>query len=205
MTTTTQQIPYMPNPGAITKILEKIKQAETPTTFNSDFLGTKLGFKGGNNRMFISWAKKMGLLNSDGTPTILYKQFRNTDTSETSLASALKNGYSELYSRNEYCHELDRKQFKGLVMEATGEPSDSQKVKMMVSTFFNVKSLANFDAKPVAATAENIKKEKDATGKISGGVKLGLNYTINLTLPKTDDPSIYNAIFKALKDNLLND
>lgn len=58
MTTTTQQIPYMPNPGAITKILEKIKQAETPTTFNSDFLGTKLGFKGGNNRMFISWAKK---------------------------------------------------------------------------------------------------------------------------------------------------
>lgn len=205
MTTTTQQIPYMPNPGAITKILEKIKQAETPTTFNSDFLGTKLGFKGGNNRMFISWAKKMGLLNSDGTPTTLYKQFRNTDTSETSLASALKNGYSELYSRNEYCHELDRKQFKGLVMEATGEPADSQKVKMMVSTFFNVKSLANFDAKPVVATAENIKKEKDATGKISGGVKLGLNYTINLTLPKTDDPSIYNAIFKALKDNLLND
>lgn len=147
----------------------------------------------------------MGLLNSDGTPTTLYKQFRNTDTSETSLASALKNGYSELYSRNEYCHELDRKQFKGLVMEATGEPADSQKVKMMVSTFFNVKSLANFDAKPVVATAENIKKGKDATGKISGGVKLGLNYTINLTLPKTDDPSIYNAIFKALKDNLLND
>lgn len=156
----TQQIPYMPNSGAITKILEKIKQAETPTTFNSDFLGTKLGFKGGNNRMFISWAKKTGLLNSDGTPTSLYKQFRNTDTTAVSIANALKSGYSELYSRNEYCHDLDRKAFKGLVMEVTGDSADSQKVNMIVSTFFNVKALANFDAKLVPVAEEKIKEKK---------------------------------------------
>ncbi|MDD4332813.1 MAG: DUF5343 domain-containing protein [Patescibacteria group bacterium] len=101
---TQTQIPYLPNSGNITKILEKIKQAETPTNFNSDFLGTKLGFNGGNNRMFIPWAKKASLLNDDGTPTSLYKQFRNSKTSKTSLATALRNAYSELYSRNEYCH-----------------------------------------------------------------------------------------------------
>lgn len=202
---TTQQLPYMPNPGAITKILEKIKQAETPTNFNSDFLGTKLGFKGGNNRMFISWAKKTGLLNSDGTPTALYKQFRNTHTSESSLATALKNGYSELYSRNEYCQDLDKKGFKGLVMEATGEPAESQKVKMIVSTFFNAKTLANFDAKTANGVVDTQKKNEKVDQKSINGVKLGLNYTINLTLPKTDDPAVYNAIFKSLKENLLTD
>jgi hypothetical protein len=50
-------IPYMSAPGSITKILEKIKEAGTPENFNGDFLSTKLGFKGGNYRTFISWAK----------------------------------------------------------------------------------------------------------------------------------------------------
>lgn len=199
----TTQIPYMPNPGAIIKILEKIKQAETPTNFNADFLGTKLGFKGGNSRMFISWAKKAGLINGDGTPTGLYKQFRNTATSESSLATAIKNAYSELYSRNEYCHDMDKKAFKGLVVEATGDSAKSQKIGMIVSTFFNAKTLANFDAKPVV-TDDTQKKEQKEIQYESSDVKLGLNYTINLTLPKTDDPAVYNAIFKSLRENLLN-
>ncbi len=48
------KIPYMSAPGSVGKILDKIKDAGTPETFNADFLGTKLGFKGGNYRTFIS-------------------------------------------------------------------------------------------------------------------------------------------------------
>jgi hypothetical protein len=209
------EIPYMAAAGSITKILEKIKEAATPESFSGDFLTTKLGFKGGNYLTFISWAKKCGLLNGDGSPTQLYKQFRNPATSGQSLAKALKNGYNELYLRNEYCHELDKKDFKGLVMEATGEAHDSGKVEKIVSTFFNAKSLANFE---VANDEKNdfkkevekpntdyhspqINKDRQSERKVS----LGLNYTINLVLPKTDDPAIYNAIFKSLKENLLNE
>jgi len=206
------EIPYVTVAGSIVKILEKIKEAQTPEIFSQDFLKTKLGFNGGNYMTFISWAKKTGLLNSDGTPTQLYKQFRNPTTSGSSLASALKIGYSELYSRNEYCHILDRKAFKGLVMEATGESHDSAKVEKIIATFFNAKALADFEAKPLEAKEKPYKepkvdpeiptiKEKSDIKKIN----LGLNYTINLVLPKTDDPAIYNAIFKSLKDNLLNE
>lgn len=208
------EIPYMAAAGAIGKILEKIKEAATPESFSGDFLSTKLGFKGGNYLTFISWAKKCGLLNSDGSPTILYKQFRNPSTSAHSLAKALKIGYSELYTRNEYCHELDRKNFKGLVMEATGDAHDSGKVDKTVSTFFNAKELADFDGKIEESTmTKDNDKGKQYENKeslqekrpISGKVSLGLNYTINLVLPKTDDPAIYNAIFKSLKENLLNE
>lgn len=204
-------IPYMSAPGAVTKILEKIKSAGTPTTFNADFLSTKLGFKGGNYRTFISWAKKMGLLNTDGTPTQLYKSFRNTDTSKSSLAKAFRIGYAELYTRNEYCHELERKRFKGLVMEATGEAEDSAKVDRIVSTFFNAKTLADFeksldeDHYENGASDETDESKDEKTVKRKKKVDLGINYTINLVLPKTDDPSIYNAIFKSLRENLLND
>lgn len=201
------QIPYLPNSGNITKILDKIKKAETPTNFNADFLGTKLGFSGGNNRMFISWAKKAGLLNDNGTPTALYTQFRNNESSKTALATALRKAYSELYSRNEYCHELDKSALKGLVLEATGESDDSSKVKMIVATFMNAKKMADFETTPSQKiNSDKAEKPKEKKPQESDKIttKLGLNYTINLTLPKTDDPSVYDAIFRSLRENLLN-
>lgn len=214
------EIPYVNVPGSIGKILEKIKEASTPETFSQDFLQTKLGFKGGNYLTFIPWAKKAGLVGSDGVPTILYKQFRNPTTSAKSLATAIKQAYSEIFSRNEYANELDKKAFKGLVMEATGEAHDSGKVEKIVSTFFNAKALADFNSNIDSKTAEKAKTKEDETEserksqesysqppaiQLPKHKAIGLSYTINLVLPKTDDPAIFNAIFKSLKENLLND
>ncbi|WP_162427938.1 DUF5343 domain-containing protein [Pontibacter pudoricolor] len=200
----------MASAGALTKILNKIKEAGTPENFNADFLSTKLGFKGGNSRTFISWAKKVKLLNEDGSPTLLYKKFRNPSTSAASMAEAIREGYAELYLRNEYCHELDKKAFKGLVMEATGGAHDSRKVEMIVATFFNAKEFADFDSnlseEEVELPKESIQNLAISPASNSNKkVNLGLNYTINLVLPKTDDPSIYNAIFKSLRENLLSE
>ncbi|MEO3406400.1 DUF5343 domain-containing protein [Mucilaginibacter sp. CAU 1740] len=204
------EIPYLSIPGSIVKILEKVKEAQTPESFSQDFLKTKLGFNGGNYMRFISWAKKTGLLTQDGVPTPLYKQFRNPTTSAISLAKALKIGYAELYSRNEYCHDLDRKSFKALVMEATGDSHDSTKVDSIVATFFNAKTLADFESNPIKSKSDEEPVElpkgpKERHEKVDKTLSLGLNYTINLVLPKTDDPAIYNAIFKSLKENLLNE
>jgi len=87
------KLPYVVQPGSIKRILEKIKDAKTPDRFTTDFLDTKLGFHGGNYRQFIPLAKKLSLLNSDGTPTQLYKAFRNPSTSKPAIASAMKVGY----------------------------------------------------------------------------------------------------------------
>ena len=54
----TKNIPYFAVSGTLTKILEKIKSAATPDNFNGDFLESTLGFKGGNYKTFIPWAKK---------------------------------------------------------------------------------------------------------------------------------------------------
>ena len=49
----------MASSGTLPKILNKICDASVPESFNGDFLGTKLGFPGGNQRAFISWAKSV--------------------------------------------------------------------------------------------------------------------------------------------------
>ncbi|PHR86714.1 MAG: hypothetical protein COA80_19420 [Leeuwenhoekiella sp.] len=194
--------------------LNKIIEASVPESFNHDFLGTKLGFPGGNQKTFISWAKKCGLINPDGTPTQIYKNFRNPDFRGSAMAKALKIGYEELFTRNAYAHELSKKDLTKLVSEITGKPHDNTTVKVIVNSFTNAKKFADFEAKPTTSQKVETKKPTESSKEntvtpipqnTTEKLKLGLNYTINLVLPKTDDPAIYDAIFKSLKDNLLNE
>lgn len=206
-------LPYMVSSGTLPKILNKICDASVPETFNGDFLGTKLGFPGGNQRAFISWAKKCGFLNEDGSPTQIYRDFRNSKYQGIAMAKALKIGYAEAYTRNEYTHDLGRPEFVKLVTEITGLAHDHGTVKAIVSSFFNAKEFADFEAKiepkedEIKTPPINVGNEEPSPHIVNKGkkVNLGLNYTINLVLPKTDDPAIYNAIFKSLKENLLDE
>lgn len=203
----------MSTPGTLEKILNKICDASVPENFNGDFLGTKLGFKGGGQRMFISWAKKCKLLNTDGKPTQLYINFRNPQFRGGAMAEALKEGYTELYSRNEYAHNLSRQDFTKMVSEVTGLPHDNSTVKAIVGTFFNAMKFADFEAtneQRIEETSnpifENAERESNISiNRKSNKLNLGLNYTINLVLPKTEDPAVYKAIFKSLKENLLDE
>lgn len=202
------KLPYVNQPGSMVAILEKIRTAKTPDRFTHDFLETKLGFKGGNYRQFIPLAKKLGLLASDGTPTDLYKKFRNSDSTKAAMAQALRTGYREAFERNEYAYNLDKGKFKGLVVEITGLASDSRVVQLTCQTFEKLKALANFEASlPSGQEAEDEDVPEAGAGAETppgaGDLSLGLSYTINLVLPKTDDPAVFNAIFKSLRDNLL--
>src|SRR5205807_4448247 len=91
--------PFMNAYGNVTKILEKIKQAETPTRFTTDFLENVLGFPGGSRRPFLPLAKRLGLIGSDGTPTEIYKRFQNPDRSKGAMAEAIRKGYPTLFER----------------------------------------------------------------------------------------------------------
>lgn len=204
-------LPYMVSSWTLTKILHKICEAWTPENFNGDFLWTKLWFPWGNQKAFIPWAKKCKLLSEDWTPTQLYKNFRNPTFRWVSMAEALKKWYEELYVRNEYAHELSKSDFTKLVTDATALEHDNTIVKSIVNSFFNAKEFADFDGIKETGNSTNvpeISSNNDEESKMSlpkKQIDLWINYTINLVLPKTDDPAIYNAIFKSLKDNLLNE
>jgi hypothetical protein len=200
--------PFMNGSGYLTKILDKVKTAKTPDRFTQDYLATKLGFPGGSPKAFIPFAKRLNLLASDGTPTDLYKQFRNDTTSGIAMAKAVKTGYADLFERNEYAHELDRAGLEGLVMEITGLEKGNSTLRSIISSFENVKVYADFDAKACIPLQAAEGKDEDTPTPVSAmqldeQISLGLSYTINLVLPKTDDVAVFNAIFKSLRENLL--
>lgn len=202
------KLPYVSQIGIIKKILEKARDAKTPDRFTQDFLETKLGCRGGNYRQFIPLAKKLGLLNSDGTPTDLYKAFRNQTTSKGAIATAIKNAYRELFERKENTADLPRDEFKGLVVEVTGLDANDAVVALICRTFEALKAFADFGQSLKSPEKDKTEDEvgEEAPKEKNGGdtdLDLRLSYTINLVLPKTDDPAVFSAIFKSLREHLL--
>lgn len=207
-------LPYVTAPGNVTKALNGIADAATPDRVSQDFVKEILKVPGGSGDQMTSYLKKMGLANSDGTPTSLYKKFRNPDTRGIAAAEALKKGYSEIYKRNEYAHELADTKLKGLIIEITGLEHDSPTVSNTASCFKHFKTFANFHQEDVVpkVVEQAPKEEPNYSSQIPSqiqlpptqqGVGLNLAYTINLNLPATSDIAVFNAIFKSLKENLL--
>ena len=95
MSTDAPKPPYMPNPGTLGKVLDKIKQAATPARFTQDFVSDTLGFKGQYALAVIPFLKKVGFLGADGSPTDIYKRFRNEAESGRATAEAI-----QLYTRS---------------------------------------------------------------------------------------------------------
>jgi hypothetical protein len=211
----------MNSTGLISKILAKIAEAQKPDRFTTDYLTNVLGYGSGSARPIIPLLKRLNFLQADGTPTQLYARFRNPSERGPAMLEALKNGYPELYARNEYAHLLSKDKLRDLVVEVTGLERDNQLVAYIVSTFHAMKAAGNVNENtrigtiPTIPTANGTESappsptpapfERPDFGALRHGQEIGLNlsYTINLNLPPSTDPEVFNAIFKALKENLL--
>lgn len=204
-------VPYLNAYGNVSRALEGIKKASTPDRFTQDFLAAKLGLPGGSAKPVIPFLKRTGFLNSDGTPTELYKEFRNDKLQPAAAAQAVRIGYTALYEIHEYVHDLNDKDLKGVIVQATGLEANSPTVRAILGSFKALKSIASFDVEklidkdkesedtedelPPPAKKPDVRKEKN-------DIKLG--YTINLNLPATSDIAVFNAIFKSLREHLLD-
>ena len=210
------KLPYMLSTGLIPKILEKIQNARRPERFTQDFLGTKLGQPGGSAGAIIPLLKRMTFLGSDGVPSPLYDQFRNTETQGFAIAQGMRSAFSELFDRNEYVYDLPRDKLVGLIIEITGGTKGDSRTQKIVATFLALRELADFesetpetltpgpDSDTPESTSNSNKLQTPAHFANTDNVELRIGYTINLNLPETNDPEVFNAIFKALRDNLLS-
>jgi uncharacterized membrane protein YgcG len=210
------KVPYIQAYGNITKALQKIKSASTPDRFTQDFLATKLGLKGGSAKPVIPFLKRTGFLSSDGSPTSLYKRFRNPAVSGAAAAEALRAGFGALYEINEYAHDAPDEELKGIVVQATGLEEASSTVRAIVKSFRAIQAFADFDAAAGEGASDadgGDGDEGDDGGGGGGGGRAGgggdrsinLGYTINLQLPATSDIAVFNAIFKSLREHILRD
>jgi hypothetical protein len=215
-----ENLPYSTSIGTLLNMLEKIKSAPVPERFTQDFVSTKLTMKGGTAAACIPFLKKMGFVATDGTPTELYKEFRNPHKSRIAIGKAFRKLYHKLYEMNEYIHDATDPEILGMIVQHTGGEKNSTVTKSTLGTLNALRKISDFDTEPEHEVEEagafhsknplsksilQIDPQVQPAPQQQRSKGINLAYTINLNLPATKDIEVFNAIFKSLKEHILGD
>ena len=205
---------YMTSVKNLGAIFQKIVEGAAPDKFTIAHL-KGLGFSSSNDFGVLALLKDLNFLTGDGTPTSRYLAYRDRTQSRRVLGEALREAYGDLFLINEHLSEKDRTAVEGKfkqVHNVTDRVAAEQ-----AKTFFALMQLADVtpnNSAPAVASAEKTIKEPEsaslpaaaiAPADVAPRVSLGgLRYNIEIHLPATKDVEVYNAIFKSLKEHLLD-
>jgi len=199
-------LPYVIAFGNIPKFFEEITKASVPPKITTEYIYTILGLKSTSYRAMIPLLKKLFFIDEASIPTTHYKNYRDVSKGKTVMASRIKSAHSGLYASNEYAHKLDKNELKSKIKTLTGLADSNKSVGYMVGTFIELCKLADFEGKePVEIKKIETEQKPKEDGIKEVATKLGISYTINLNLPPTTEIEVFNAIFKSLKENILNE
>ena len=197
------EYPYILNTGSLKSFLESIPKIGIPDKINTNTL-PMLGYKSTNDRPIVKILRFVDFIDAKGVPTQNYINFRDTSKAKIVMANAIRKAYSDLFKMYPDAHKKDDETLKNFFRPTT--KAGEQVVERMVDTFKALCSFAHFEATAVESKAEEYAKvekmELKGTQVLPSGITLNLN--IQLVLPTTDDASVYDKIFKALKEHILS-
>ncbi|AZO24777.1 hypothetical protein EJ070_31665 [Mesorhizobium sp. M1E.F.Ca.ET.045.02.1.1] len=202
--------------GQISKLLEALRQGQAPDKFTRQFLKDK-GFTSSNHHAFIPLLKGLGFLNAEGTPTQRYKDFLDSTKWKQVVAEAIKEAYSDIFILKAKPTKADKNMIAGKYKSAYN--LSEQMAERSASTFLALLDLAdehmlyggsapavaaNFAPakEPEHAEVSSVQVNTKTAGKPSS--MGGLHYNIQIHLPATKDVEVYNAIFKSVKEHLID-
>lgn len=206
-------LPYLTASGTLKKALDRLVEASRPDKFNYDFLENVLKLKGGSARAILPILKRISFITSDGIPTELYGRFRTEGGRGPAALQALKAGFPEIFKRSEYAYSVDESKLRDIIVEITGLKSSDAVAQAIKGTFNVLKSYIPAGMDPTSIDDEVLSEEFQTPANFQvtplspqrpkGGGQIGLTYNINIVLPETSDLRVLNAIFRSLKENIL--
>jgi hypothetical protein len=189
-------------------ILDAMQRAAVPERFTFEFL-KQLGFPSSSDRAIIPVFKSIGFLDQSGSPTVLYRRFKDKSLAPTALAEGLRLGYSDVFAVDTSAYAKNTTQLTGIFARLS-DKGESVTAKM-ASTFKFFVGQANFAGEsssqesaelfagaPSDSTPETV---AEVAGSLGGSISL--RHDIHLHLPISTDVSVYDAIFQSLKSHLL--
>lgn len=191
-----------------------IRTAKAPERFTQKFL-QDLEFTSSNDRLLIGVLKGLGFLDESGVPQKRYFDYLDQSRSGRILAEAIEEAYEDLFALNKNAQKLDVDEVKGKFRSLTQGQKSENVISNMAATFKALAGIADW-SKPKAgqrkesrdkgaASASNSEREVETliTNTLSRPDKLELHYNIQLILPPSRDPAVFDALFLSLRRHLL--
>ena len=204
---------YLTSVKNLPAIMAKIVEGTAPKKFTIAHLKS-IGFPSSNDRGMLALLKDLGFLSDDGTPSQRYHEYRDASRSQTVLAEALREAYEDLFHISAKPGPSHRAAIEGKIKSALNV--SDRVAKESASTFLALIKLVDLDA-PQSTPLERDNGDSDTeetreeagtqVGKVtptSPSGTIGLRCNVEIHLPASKDIGVYNAIFKSLKEHLLD-
>lgn len=202
--------------GRLSDLFSKIRDGQAPDQFTQQLL-KDWGFRSSNDKAAIPILKELAFLSPDGKPTARYHDYRDHTRSKSVMADALRDAYGDIFLIKEHPTEADKDAIYGK-FKSFHNASDNV-AKWMTSTFFALLQLADLKSKKAKSKgtehpeqpeekADKRQGSAEDSDSLAGKSRLqasGLHYNIQIHLPATKDVEVYNAIFKSLREHLLEE
>lgn len=201
---------YIQSTKRLPDVFQKIKNGQAPDRFTLQLL-KDWGFKSTNDRAYVPLLKSINFLTADGVPTQRYHDYRDHSRSEAVMAEALREAYEDLFLISETPSASEKASYEGKFKSFHN--TSENVASLMTKTFLALLDLADFNANESYETTDTKDSGASDESPASTNEKLvqqspkgfsGLHYNIQIHLPATKDLEVYNAIFKSLKEHLID-
>jgi hypothetical protein len=194
--------------GQLPDLFKRISDGQAPDKFTVQYL-KDLGFQSTNHRAVIPLLKSLGFLSADGVPTARYHAYRDHSQSRKVMGQAVREAYSDLFTIKAHPTDADRALIEGKFKSAHN--TSERVAKLMASTFYSLLPMADLAAATPGATLEKKAEPEPIPPTVHQPGKHDhlatpptLHYNIQIHLPATKDVEVFNAIFKSLREHLLD-
>lgn len=194
-------------------ILQAIVAAQAPERFTIKFL-EGLGYPSSNDRAMINVLKSLRFLDDSGVPQKRYHQFLDQTQSGVVLAQGIREAYSDLFRVNKNANTMSVPEVKNKMKTLSEGAFTDRVLSQMAGTFTTLVKSADFAGGPelrdVDEPHEMVDNDEPTDEKERARVRpdrsrsrIGdLVYNINIVLPESANPAVYDALFKALREHL---
>jgi len=196
--------PFTPGPENVVELFQRIQSmGVTKNKINTAYLKL-IGFKSSYDTYLPRVLKQLGFVGPDGLPTDKWKAYGVKKESRHVMASALKNAYADLFDTYPNAYKENESMLFDFFKGNTG--AADRETGLMLKTFRNLCTLADFEAVPAEAVVpEPLTSPREEAARIpTVAPGLTVNINVQLTLPATDDETVYDKLFASLKRNLLS-
>jgi|SRR5208282_3907919 len=205
------EFPLHRNPKKLKVFFEIVQKEQIPPKVDKNFLQVHK-FKSSYDEAIPKIMEQLDFVSSSRIPTERWKQYRDASKSKKIMAESIRSAYSELF--NVYSNPIEKSKddlknfFKGKT------DFDDEHIDFLVQTFEILCSLADLNQVAGGSSPQPISISPPNGGEVQNNTKLPIKsmgngqYTINLNielqLPETTNPEVYDKLFESMKKHLFS-